>query len=152
MEQEQSKRDCAREQRRKQRDTVSEESKAREKESDTHMTLRSLSETLQMTTLPSSLLYLVSNTWHLHTTCGYNGYVLAYFWIFFCTRHTLCMRIPSIYVCIAFMSCRHLGGRGQNKQLSQLPLYSLVPSTCVPPSENGLVNKVEFLGLISQKW
>ena len=34
MEQEQSKRDCARERRQKQRDTTSEESKAKEKESD----------------------------------------------------------------------------------------------------------------------
>ena len=113
MEQEQSKHDCARERRQKQRDTASEESKAREKESDTHTTLRSLSETLQTTTLPSSLLYLISSTWHLHTTRGYNGYVLAYFRIFFCTRHTLCMRIPSIYVCTAFMSCRHLGEGGK---------------------------------------
>ena len=69
---------------------ASEESTARKKESDTHTTLRSLSETLQTTALPSLPL---SSTWYLHATRGYNGYLLAYFWIFtrgiLCTRHTL---------------------------------------------------------------
>ena len=37
-------------------------------------------------TLPSTCMY---------TTRGYSGYLLAYFWILFCVRHTLCMRIPS---------------------------------------------------------
>ena len=48
-------------------------------------TLSSLPETLQTTALPSSLLL----------TRGYNGYLLAYFRISFCARHTLRMRIPS---------------------------------------------------------
>ena len=52
---------------------------------ETSTTLRSFPETLQMTALPSSSLYL-----HMD---GYNRYLLAYFQIFFCTRHTLCMRI-----------------------------------------------------------
>ena len=99
---EQSKRDRARERRRKQRDIASEESKAKAKNLiDTHMTLRgSLSETLQNTALPSSPLYLVPSTYHLHATHGYNGYQLAYFRIFFCARHTLRMRIPSKLVTI----------------------------------------------------
>ena len=61
---EQSKRDRARERRRKQRDIASEESKAKAKNpTDTRMTLRgSLSETLQTTALPSSPLYLVPST------------------------------------------------------------------------------------------
>ena len=84
--------------------------KAKEKESDrsrsdvyreslvgTHTTLCSLSETLQTTALPSSALYLVSDTYvALHATRGYNGYLLAYFRIFLCASHTLRMRIPSI--------------------------------------------------------
>ena len=73
---------------------ASEESKAKEKESDrlrkkrciqSRTTLSSLPETLQITALPSSPLL----------TRGYNGYLLAYFRISFCTRHTLHMRIPS---------------------------------------------------------
>ena len=63
---------------------------------DTHMTLRSLPETLQTTALPS-----LSRLQHLapiHATRGYNGYLLAYFRIFFCARHTLRMRIPSYYM------------------------------------------------------
>ena len=60
---EQSKRDRARERRRKQRDIASEESKAKAKNlTDTRTTLRSLSETLQTTTLLSSPLYLVPST------------------------------------------------------------------------------------------
>ena len=61
---EQSKRDRARERRRKQRDIASEESKAKAKNlTDTRVTLRgSLSETLQTTALPSSPLYLVPST------------------------------------------------------------------------------------------
>ena len=60
---EQSKRDCARERRRKQRDIAPEESKAKAKNlTDTRTTLRSLSETLQTTTLLSSPLYLVPST------------------------------------------------------------------------------------------
>ena len=57
-------RDRARERRRKQRDIASEESKAKAKNlTDTRMTLHgSLSETLQNTALPSSLLYLVPST------------------------------------------------------------------------------------------
>ena len=62
MEEEQSKRDRARERRRKQRDTASEKSKAKESLTDTHTTLRSLSETLQTTALPSSPLYPVLST------------------------------------------------------------------------------------------
>ena len=63
MEQEQSKRDRARERRRKRRDTASEQSKERRKSlTDTRTTLRSLSETLQTTALPSSPLYLVLST------------------------------------------------------------------------------------------
>ena len=57
-------------------------------------TLRSLPETLQMTALPSSPLYLVPST-YIAPTRGYNRYLLAYFRIFFCARHTLRMRIPS---------------------------------------------------------
>ena len=96
MEQEQSKRDRARKRRWKQRDIASEESKAKEESpTDTRTTLCSCSETLHTTTLPSSLRYLVPSTSHLHATRGYNGNLLAYFWIFFCTRHTLHMRIPS---------------------------------------------------------
>ena len=92
---EQSKRDRVREQRWKQRDIASEESKAKAKSlTDTCTTLRSLSETLQTTALPSSPLHLVPSTSHLHARCGYKGYLLAYFRIFFCTRHTLRMRIP----------------------------------------------------------
>ena len=45
-----------------------------------------------MTALQSSSLYLVPST---HATCGYNRYLLAYFQILFCARHTLCMHIPS---------------------------------------------------------
>ena len=75
MEQEQSKHDCASEQKWKQRNTASEESKAKEKESnrgrsnvyreslvENRITLGSLPETLQMTTLLSSPLHLVPNT------------------------------------------------------------------------------------------
>ena len=56
---EQSKRDRTRERIRNQRDIASEESKAKAKNlTDTRTTLRgSLSETLQTTALPSSLLY-----------------------------------------------------------------------------------------------
>ena len=66
---EQSKRDRARERRRKQRDIASEESKAKAKIlTDTRTTLRSLSETLQTTALLSSPLYLVPapSTYTLH--------------------------------------------------------------------------------------
>ena len=81
---------------RKQRDIALEESKAKEKSlTDTRMTLRSLSETLQTTALPSSPLYLIPSTSYQHATRGYNGYLVAYFRIFFCTRHTLRMHIPS---------------------------------------------------------
>ena len=60
---EQSKHDCARERRRKQRDIVSDESKAKAKNlTDTRTTFRSLSETLQTTALLSSPLYLVPST------------------------------------------------------------------------------------------
>ena len=61
---EQSKRDRARERRRKQRDIASGQSKAKAKNlTDTRMTLRgSPSETLQITALPSSPLYLVPST------------------------------------------------------------------------------------------
>ena len=61
---EQSKRDHAREQRRKQRDIASEESKAKAKNlTDTRTTLRSLPEkTLQTTALLFSPLYLVPST------------------------------------------------------------------------------------------
>ena len=60
---EQSKRDRARERRRKQRDIASEESTAKAKNlTDTRTTLRSLSETLQTTALLSSPLYLVPST------------------------------------------------------------------------------------------
>ena len=59
----QSKRDRARERRRKQRDIASEESKAKAKNlTDTRTTLCSLSETLQTTALLSSPLYLVPST------------------------------------------------------------------------------------------
>ena len=97
----QSKHDRAREQRRKQRDIASEESKAKAKYlTDTRTTLRSLSETLQTTVLLSSPLYLVPNTF-IHATRDYNGYLHVYFRIFFCARHILRMRIPSIKVGIA---------------------------------------------------
>ena len=66
MEQEQSKRDRARERRQKQRDTASEKSKANESLTDTRTTLHSLSETLQTTALPSSLLYHVPSTYTQH--------------------------------------------------------------------------------------
>ena len=57
---EQSKRDRGRERRWKQRDIAPEGSKAKAKNlTDTRTTLRSLSETLQTTALPSSPLYLV---------------------------------------------------------------------------------------------
>ena len=57
---EQSKRNRARERRRKQRDIASEESKAKAKNlTDNRATLHSLSETLQTTALLSSPLYLV---------------------------------------------------------------------------------------------
>ena len=71
MEQEHSKGDHARKQKRKQRDTLSEDSKAKETLTppqhvslrfETCMTLRSDSETLQTTALPSSLLHLVPST------------------------------------------------------------------------------------------
>ena len=82
--QEQCKRDRARERKRKQRDTASEESKAKEKGlTDIRMTLCSLSETLQTTALPSSPLYLVpapSNTLHVFTMDIYlhiSGYFSA---------------------------------------------------------------------------
>ena len=67
----------------------------RKSATDTCTTLCSVSETYQTTALPSSLLYLVLSTLHLHAIRGYNGYLLAYFWIFFCARHTLRMCIPS---------------------------------------------------------
>ena len=81
MARERSKRDCARERKRKQRDTAPEESRAKGKESDRLRKKRciqgesrvalhlaeSLPETLQTTALPSSPLL----------TCGYNGYLLA---------------------------------------------------------------------------
>ena len=94
---EQSKRDRARERRWKQGDIASEESKAKAKIlTDTRTTLRSLSETLQTTALLSSPLYLVpAPSTYTHATRGYNGYLLPYFRIFFCARHTLRMRIPS---------------------------------------------------------
>ena len=58
-----SKRDRARERRRKQRNIASEESKAKAKNlTDTRTTLRSLSETLQTTALLPSSLYLVPST------------------------------------------------------------------------------------------
>ena len=58
-----SKRDRARERRRKQSDIAPEESKAIAKNlTDTRTTLRSLSETLQTTALLSSPLYLVPST------------------------------------------------------------------------------------------
>ena len=66
MEQEQSKHDCARERRRKQRDTAS--GKGEKSLTGTCLILRLLSETLQTTTLPSSLLYLVPSTSHQHAT------------------------------------------------------------------------------------
>ena len=92
---EQSKRDRARERRRKQRDIALEESKAKAKSlTDTRMTLHSLSETLQTTALPSSPLYLVPSTHTLHMVT-----TDIYLHISFCTRHTLRMRIPSIYMC-----------------------------------------------------
>ena len=90
MEHKRSKRDCTRKRKQKQRDTASEEGKAKEKQSDHSMylcvgdlhvespvflllmayhtrairtTLRSLPETLQTTALPSlPLLYLVPST------------------------------------------------------------------------------------------
>ena len=34
--------------------------------------------------------------------------------------------------------------------LGRLVKTSLMPSPCTPPSDNSLVNKVEFLGLIPQ--
>ena len=95
---EQSKRDHARGRRQKQRDIASKESKAKAKNlTDTRTTLHSLSETLQTTALLSSPLYLIPSTKHIHATRGYNEYLLAYFRIFFCARHTLRMRIPSIF-------------------------------------------------------
>ena len=50
----------------KERDTASEESKAKESLTDTRTTLRSLSETLQTTTLPSSSLYPAPSIYMLH--------------------------------------------------------------------------------------
>ena len=35
---------------------------------------------------------------------GYNGYLLAYFRIFFCARHTLRMRIPSYFTVLNFLT------------------------------------------------
>ena len=85
---EQSKRDRARERRWKQRDIASEVSKTKEKSlTDTLTTLRSLSETLQTTALPSSPLYsyisspaLSTYTLHMVTTDIYlhiSGYSSA---------------------------------------------------------------------------
>ena len=74
----QERRDGARERKRKQRDTASEENKAKEKESDRlrkkrciQGESRSLPETLQTTALPASPLLT-------------RGYLLAYFRISFC--------------------------------------------------------------------
>ena len=86
---EQSKRDRARERRRKKRDIASEESKAKAKYlTDTHIALRgSSSETLQTTALPPSIytLHVVTTDINLHIS----GYSSAR------ARHTLRMRIPS---------------------------------------------------------
>ena len=94
MEQEQSKHDRARERRRKQRDTASEESKARE--TRTTLCSRPLCHLHRYISSPTPSTY----TLHLHATHGYNGYLIAYFRISFCTRHSLRMRIPSIYIYI----------------------------------------------------
>ena len=95
MEQEQSKRDCAGERRPKQRDIASEESKVKEKSlTDTYTTLRSLSETLQTTTLPFSPSPAPSTyTLHVVTTDIYL-HISAYSLV----RHTLRIRIPSYYI------------------------------------------------------
>ena len=86
MKQEQSKHDHARERRRKQRDTASEESKAKERV--WQILAQHFAHFLKRF---RPLLCCL----HLHATRGCNRYPLAYFRIFFCARHTLRMRIPS---------------------------------------------------------
>ena len=92
MEQEQSKRDCARERKRKQRDTASEESKAKEKESDRLRKKRCIQGKFsgdRYVCRTNSLddrfaIFAAIPRSQTHGICGYNGYLLAYFWIFFC--------------------------------------------------------------------
>ena len=67
---------------------------------ETPTTLHSLPETLQMNALPSSRpcpQYLVPTR--------YNGYLLAYFRLYFCTRHTLHTRIPSTMLFLSLHPC-----------------------------------------------
>ena len=79
------------------KDIASEESKAKAKSrTDTRTTLAHFLKLVRPPLCPA-----ISRPQHLystymHTTRGYNGYLLAYFQIFFCARHTLRMRIPSI--------------------------------------------------------
>ena len=91
MEQEQSKRDRARETK---TETKGHCIRTEKSLTDTRTTLRSLSNSSDYRFAISTAISCPS-TLHQHAKRGYNGYLLAYFRIFFCTKHTLCMRTPS---------------------------------------------------------
>ena len=97
MERERSKCDRARGRKWKQRDTASEESEAKEKESDRLRKKRCIQGESRVTLHLAHFLKLIRPPLgHLHRYL--HGYLLAYFRIFFSARHILRMRIPSSLV------------------------------------------------------